>query len=264
MTPLLAASRLGYSVGAKALVDEVTLRLEAGQMTIVVGPNGAGKSTLMKLLAGELKAQKGEVCLLGAPLSSLPPWRLACHRAVMSQTSRLTFPFAVHDVVRFGLSGVGRAMRRAEADRLVETCLASVDTGHLARRDYQTLSGGEQQRVQFARALCQLEAGRGIEPAQLLFLDEPVASLDLNHQLALLDIARALADRRGVAVLAILHDLNLAAAYADQLVLMRNGRAVALGRPAEVLTEQRVSEVFGLTLANPKARPLLSFLSAAV
>lgn len=262
MTPLLTASGLGYWVGAKSLVDEVTAHLTAGQMTIVIGPNGAGKSTLMKLLAGELKARKGEVRLLGDPIASLPPWRLACHRAVMSQTSRLSFPFAAHDVVRFGLSGVGRAMARAEADGLVEACLASVDIRHLARRDYQTLSGGEQQRVQFARALCQLEAGKSIAPAQLLFLDEPVASLDPRHQLALLDVARALADQRGVAVLAILHDLNLAAAYADQLILMQNGRVIAIGRPGEVLTEQRVGDVFGLTPANPKARPLLSFLFA--
>lgn len=217
-------------------------------MTIVIGPNGAGKSTLMKLLSGEIAPLSGGVTSFGEPLSTVPAWRLACRRAVMAQASRLTFPFAVHDVVRLGLEGIGRAKSRAGTDQIVEESLIHADVLDLAGRDYQTLSGGEQQRVQFARALGQLEAGRSVEPAQALLLDEPIASLDLCHQLALLDAARDLAIGGGVAVLAILHDLNLAATYADTLVVMDRGRIVAEGAPGDVLRPDLMRRVFRIDM----------------
>jgi iron complex transport system ATP-binding protein len=244
---LLVARDVSHAIRGRPIVAGASLALDAGRVTVVIGPNGAGKSTLLRLLTGELGASTGAVEMDGAPLTTLPAWRLACRRAVMMQAARLAFPFTAHEVVALGTSGVGRAMTTHARDALVLGALAAADAAHLSARSYQTLSGGEQQRVQFARALAQLEAGRSVEPRQVLFLDEPVSSLDLKHQLALLDAAVVLA-ARGTAVLAVLHDLNLASAYADHLVAMHEGRIAAQGPPQEVLTDRLLAEVFGVSL----------------
>ena len=246
--PVLAAAGLGYAASGRWLVRDGSLALAPGRLTVVVGPNGAGKSTLVKLLSGELKPAAGEVRYASMPAGAVPPWRLACLRAVLPQASRLAFPFTVAEIVRIGQDGIGRGLGRRERDALVAAAMARADVAHLAPRDYQTLSGGEQQRAQFARVLAQVAAGRGIAAAQVLLLDEPTASLDLRHQLALLEEAARLA-RDGLAVLAVLHDLNLAAAYADELVVMREGAVAARGLPGDVLTDALVRDVFGVDLA---------------
>lgn len=246
MSAILEAREVTFRIGGKILVEAASLALQPGRITILVGPNGAGKSTLLRLMSGELAPGSGQVTSLGRPLPELPVWQLACRRAVMAQAARLNFPFAVHEVVRLGIEGLGPARSGGERSRLVETALAQADMLGHAARDYQTLSGGEQQRVQFARVLCQLMAGRHMEPQQALLLDEPIASLDLCHQLGLMDAAQNLARVQGVAVLAVLHDLNLAVRYADDLVAMQNGRIVARGTPPAVLDDRLLSEVFGI------------------
>jgi heme transport system ATP-binding protein len=247
MTSVVEAREASFAVRERLLVDRATLTLEPGRLTIVIGPNGAGKSTLLKLLAGELSPCQGDILYDGASISRLPPWRLACRRTVMAQSGSLAFPFRVHEVARFGLISIGHALPRAKAEEIVAASLASTGTLHLADRDFQTLSGGEQQRVRFARVLCQLRAAQTIERTQTLFLDEPVASLDLEHQLALMDQARAIADH-GAAVLAILHDLNVAASFADDLVVMSGGRIIIQGSPSAVITDRLVVEVFRVHL----------------
>jgi iron complex transport system ATP-binding protein len=245
--PVLSAEGVGHAIRGKWLVRDATLELSPGRMTVVIGPNGAGKSTLLRLLTCEAAPSSGRVLLDGRPLPSMPSWQLACRRAVMMQAARLAFPFIVHEVVALGASGVGRAMAAGARDALVREKLAAADVAHLAGRSYQTLSGGEQQRVQFARALAQLQAGRSVSERQILFLDEPVSSLDLRHQLALLDAAHALT-RQGTAVLAVLHDINLALAYADHLVVMHDGSIAAQGAPAGIVRDDLLAEVFGVSI----------------
>jgi iron complex transport system ATP-binding protein len=252
--PLMSATGLSYAVGGRPILSDVTLALHAGQMTVVIGPNGAGKSSLLRLLTGETSPTAGHVLLEGRGLAGMPAWRLACQRSVMVQAARLAFPFAVHEVVALGAAGVGRALSVAHREDMVMKALAAADVGHLAARLYQTLSGGEQQRVQFARALAQLEAGRSVAQRQILFLDEPVSSLDLKHQLALLDAARALADG-GTAVLAVLHDINLALAYADHLVVMHDGRVAAQGEPEHIVSDTLLADVFGVSLRLGRTPP---------
>lgn len=247
MSELVTASGLTLRAGDKALVEDVALGLAAGRLTAIVGPNGAGKSTLVRLLSGELAPSAGEVRYRGEPVAAIPPWRLACIRAVLPQASRLAFPFTAREVARIGLDGIGRGLGAADRARILEGALARADVTHLADRTYQSLSGGEQQRTQFARVLAQMEAGRTVADGQLLLLDEPIASLDLKHQLALLDAVSAMAEG-GVAVVAVLHDLNLAAAFADEIVVMAEGRIVARGAPAAVLDDALVSGVFGVAL----------------
>lgn len=257
---IVEARALGFRTSGKTLVEDASLSLEPGTTTILIGPNGAGKSTLLKLMTGELRPSGGEVSIDGQPFAAVPAWKLACQRAVMAQHARLVFPFSVYEVARLGVDGVGRALTRQRREAVVAECLSAAGVLDLAGRRYQTLSGGEQQRVQFARALCQLEAGRSVAGRQALFLDEPIASLDLCHQLALLDMARSIA-ARGVAVLIVLHDLNLAVTYADRLVVMDRGRIIAQGEPAATLDDALLRQVFKVELSLSRApSPGLPFL----
>ncbi len=242
--PVLRLERVGHRIGARDIVDDVSLTLSAGHLVVVVGPNGAGKTSLLRLASGETRARTGRVVWNGVDVHDLPVWRLAAIRAVMSQSTEIGFSFPVAEVVGLGFDGVGR---RSPASRVaaVARALETADVGHLAARDVLTLSGGERQRVLFARALAQLEAGRASGEPRALLLDEPVASLDLSHQIALMESARAVADD-GVAVMAILHDLNLATAFADTIVVMQAGRIAAQGTPREVVTDAVLARVFGL------------------
>ena len=247
MTSVVEANSVSFAARRRLLVDHATLMLRPGRLAVIIGPNGAGKSTLLRLLTGEISRSEGEILYGGERIERLPPWRLACKRAVMAQSSSLAFPFRVHEVARFGLTGIGHALPSTEAEKIVATSLATTGTLDLADRDFQTLSGGEQQRVRFARVLCQLRAGQTVEKVQALFLDEPIANLDLEHQLALMDQARAIADD-GAAVLAILHDLNIAAGFADDLLVMSAGRIVAQGSPSAVITDRLIAEIFRVHL----------------
>ncbi|WP_372424481.1 heme ABC transporter ATP-binding protein [Salinarimonas chemoclinalis] len=252
MTALIEAADVAYAVSGRTLVHPTDLTLGAGETLVIVGPNGAGKSTLLKLLTGELAPSAGRVRYGGRDIRALPAWRLAAMRAVMAQSETLAFPFTVAEVVGIGLDGVSGGARGAARDARILDALARADIVHLAARDVQTLSGGERQRAQFARALAQLEAGRaamGDAPrgGQVLFLDEPVSSLDLGHQIALLEAARALAED-GLGVVAVLHDLNLATLYADRIVALAGGRVVAAGPPDRVVDAALLRDVFAVPL----------------
>jgi iron complex transport system ATP-binding protein len=239
MTAVIASSDVKVRVGAKTLLDEVSLDVAPGEVVALVGPNGAGKSTLVRVLAGELKPASGNVTLKGRAIQSYGPRELAMHRAVLSQNISVAFPFTVGEVVRMGAGDRhGRAI-----DELAERALADVDLAAFSDRIIGTLSGGEQQRTHFARVLVQLACGEAAHGPGLLLLDEPTASLDLKHQLDMLEAVGRCA-RRGVAVVAILHDLNLAAMSADRIVVLDQGRVAAVGTPAETVTDELLARVF--------------------
>jgi iron complex transport system ATP-binding protein len=227
----------------------------------LAGPNGAGKSTLLAVLAGDLKPTAGQVTLGGQPLDGIGPRVLARKRAVMLQEAPMSFPFTVADVVR-----MGRAPWRGEDtdadDAAVAAALDATDALGLARRVFQTLSGGEKARVSFARALAQ--------DAEILLLDEPTAALDIRHQEMVMALARREASR-GRAVLAVLHDLSLAAAWADQLALIGDGVLVGVGPVAQVATAGRLSELYqhpievigGVGGAGPLVAPIRGVMACA-
>jgi len=204
VNPVLAATSISVRIGAKTLLDHVSLSLGFGEIVALVGPNGAGKSTLLRVLSGDLAPHAGTVRLHGRTLASYGPRALAGRRAVLSQSLNVAFPFTVAEIVRMG-AGDGRGRR---IDDLVEAALAEVDLGNFHERVITTLSGGEQQRAHFARVLVQLACGDAAHGPGLLLLDEPTANLDLRHQLDVMAAASARA-ARGVTVVAILHDLNL-------------------------------------------------------
>lgn len=242
-TPVLALADISVRIADKTLVDRVSLAAPAGTVTALVGPNGAGKSTLIAVAAGTRRPSAGQVLYDGRPIGDWAPWRLAAKRAVMVQAAPLAFPFAVHEVVRIGLDGIGRGLTEPDRLGILARSLAAADVAALAPRLYPTLSGGEQQRVRFARALAQIEAGATVETRQVLILDEPIASLDLKHQFALMDAARAAA-ARGLAVLVVLHDLALARSVADRIVVLRGGAVAAEGPAVTTLTDVLVADVF--------------------
>jgi len=250
---MLEASRATYAINGRRLVDEVDLKLQPGKVVAVVGPNGAGKSTLLRLLAGEIAPTAGCVRIDGRELKSVVPRELARRRAVVPQSTALSFPFTVLEVVLLGATVPGFAPAEPRAFAIAASTLRTVGLAGFEQRLFTELSGGERQRVHIARALCQLATARPhpSETASLL-LDEPTANLDLSHQGTVLGEARRQA-HRGLAVLAILHDLNLAAAYADEIVLMARGRIRATGKPADVLRDDLLSEVYGCAVRTNTA-----------
>jgi iron complex transport system ATP-binding protein len=250
MSGVIAADAVTVRVGAKTLLDGVSLTVTRGEVVALVGPNGAGKSTLLRVLAGELTPASGTVALKGRALATYSPRALALHRAVLSQSTHVAFPFTVAEVLRMGSGDrAGRAI-----DVLVDGALDDVDLGAFGERAITTLSGGEQQRAHFARVLVQLACGEAAHGPGLLLLDEPTASLDLKHQLDMLEAVGRCA-RRGVAVVAILHDLNLATLCADRIVVLDQGRVAADGAPAETVTDDLLARVFRCATAVSRTPP---------
>ncbi|MDF2234139.1 heme ABC transporter ATP-binding protein [Albimonas sp. CAU 1670] len=246
---MLEAVSLTVRRGARETLSRVSLALAPGEVLAVCGPNGAGKSTLLAALAGDLTPAGGEVRLDGAPAAALSPHALAVRRAVLEQAPALAAPFTARELAALGL--VSRRPRPAEAAAMVERALAATGLAALAGRPATALSGGERARAHLARALVQIACGRAEDPVQggrYLLLDEPTASLDLARQAEAMQAARRVRDA-GTGVLAVLHDLNLAAAFADRVALLAGGRLIAVGPPAEVLIAERLGEVYGLPIA---------------
>ncbi len=231
----LQARDLSYHAGGRLLIDNVSLQLNRGEMVSLIGPNGAGKSTLLRLLTGYLTPSAGKCELDGMPLSQWARQKLARQRAVMRQQSTLVFPLRVEDVI-----AMGRApWPQQPAMPVVKEVMALTDCTALAQRDYRQLSGGEQQRVQLARALAQLWQQDG--PQGWLFLDEPTSALDLYHQQHALRLLHQLTRNGKLSVCCVLHDLNLAALWSDRMLLLHQGQLVASGTPAEVMTEEALT-----------------------
>jgi iron complex transport system ATP-binding protein len=231
----LEAVEVSVRIGRSLLLRDVSLAVVPGELLVVIGANGAGKSTLLKVLCGDRVPDAGQVFAAGRPLARWPLRDLAKIRAVLPQDSRLAFPFTALEVVLMGRYPYNGGYSGGPDLRLARAAMAELAVEHLERRLYPTLSGGERARVQFARALCQLLAADPAQPP-ILLLDEPTASLDLVHQHTALEAARRFVRERGAAVCAVLHDLNLAAQYADRIAVIAAGRLAARGTPGEVLT----------------------------
>jgi len=244
---MLRADGISVRYGTAEVLRGPSLAVTPGEVLAVLGPNGAGKSTLLAVLAGTLRPHRGEASLEGRALADWSPRVLARRRAVLPQASELAFGFHALEVVLLGRSPHAGRATRDDDFAVAEACLREAGVAHLAQRVYTTLSGGERQRVQLARVLAQIDFPSDGSPRgpRYLLLDEPIASLDLAHQHATLQTARRAA-ARGIGVLAILHDLNLAALYADRLVVLSGGCLAAEGTPQAVLTEDLVREVFDL------------------
>nr|WP_116949497.1 heme ABC transporter ATP-binding protein [Jiangella endophytica] len=230
-----AATAVSVALGGTRVLEDVSIEVRAGEVLALVGPNGAGKSTLLSALTGDVAVSAGTVTLAGAPLSAWSATESAMRRAVLLQQVRLSFPFTVAEVVEMGRAPWAGTPLESTDDDAVRAALADADVAQFAARRFTSLSGGEQARVALARVLAQRTG--------LLLLDEPTAALDLRHQELVLSVARSRA-ATGVAVVVVLHDLNLAAAHADRVAVLAGGRIVATGAPADVLGGDLLTEVY--------------------
>lgn len=242
--PTLELERVSYAyAGGAPVIDDVSLQLARGEMLALLGANAAGKSTLVRLAAGLLPPARGRVLLDGRDLAKVGRTGLARRVAVVPQSPSLPPAFTVRELVLMGRTPyLGFLARESARDlAIAERALERVNARALADRRLGELSGGERQRALVALALAQ--------ETDVLLLDEPTAHLDLAHQIALLDLTRGLAREQGLAVLAALHDVNLAAAYCDELAFLSRGRLIARGAPRDVLTGSTLREAYGLSFA---------------
>lgn len=255
MTALLTASGVSLSLGQASLLRHVDLSLRGGEMVAIVGPNGAGKSTLLRLLSNDLRPSTGSITLNGRNIDAWSPADLALQRAMLSQHVSVSFPFTVEEIVRMGSGN----HPLAAVQRLIDEAIAEVGLDAFRHRELRTMSGGEQQRAHFARILVQLACGEAARGPGLLMLDEPTSSLDLKHQIALVETSKQRA-RNGTAVIAVLHDLNLAIRFADRILVMSDGAIAADGTPRETITSDVLRRVFHIDVAIAQSENGMPFL----
>lgn len=237
---MILAEQISVKVDGRFILENVSIAIPTGKVTALMGPNGAGKSTLLKCLTGANPISHGEISINGKPLQSYSLEALSRTRAVLSQSAVIDFPFSAFDIVKMGRNPYSGITTPAEDDEIAYRALQRVDCLALKDRIFQTLSGGEQQRIQLARVVAQLwEAKHGY-----LFLDEPTSALDLKYQHQMLRLVRDLVASSSIGVCIVVHDLNLAMRYADQLLLIKDGQLYASGETDKVLTSKNIENVF--------------------
>ncbi len=232
----------GFAVGKKILVTPLSLQVTAGEFVVVMGANGAGKSTLLKMMSGALQPTKGNIVFKGKPLQQYKTEELAKQRAVLSQHYHISFPLSVREIVMMGRYPYFNDQPLVRDEEMVVDCMNRMEVTHLSERNYQTLSGGEAQKVQMCRVLAQIGETSATNE-KLLLLDEPVSHLDIKYQHQLLKEAKQLCEKN-VAVLAVLHDVNLALKYADRILFMKDGILVTELNKKEAITASLLKEVF--------------------
>ena len=244
MTAVMQLEDVSVVRSKRTILHDITLAIEPDEVFALVGPNGAGKSTLLGALSGEIAPSAGRALLAGRPTGEYRPKPLSQQRAILLQSNQVSFPFLVGQVVEMGRNpwvGTERADRDEQA---VAEAMEQVGIGHLATRRFNELSGGERARVSLARVLAQ--------DTDLMLLDEPTAALDLHHQDRVMRVIRQRATgQRSVVV--VVHDLSLAAAYADRVGLIVEGRLVAVGTPEQVMTPEVLSDAYQVPLQVMRA-----------
>ncbi|WP_075184650.1 heme ABC transporter ATP-binding protein [Teredinibacter haidensis] len=241
---ILSLKEIGFTINGYNLIDQITFDVEPGQITAVVGPNGAGKSTVLRTISGECSGATGSIEFCGKDMARWSSNEKARRMAVLPQFSSLSFPFTVREVVAMGR--FPHSSGRKEDESIVKSAMAALDITHLRNRLYTRLSGGEKQRTQLARVMAQIW-NPSDDMDRLLLLDEPTAFLDLGHQQQLMQAIRDFS-RQGVAVLMVLHDINLATRHAHKVVALQQGRVVANGDSHTVVTEGLIQRLFGTEL----------------
>ncbi|MBX7170852.1 MAG: heme ABC transporter ATP-binding protein [Pyrinomonadaceae bacterium] len=253
---MLEAKNITFQIGNITLISGFSASFEPGKLHLIIGPNGAGKSTIIKILSRLLRPQTGQIEYEGVDISSASESDLAKRRAVLSQAIEIAFPLTVREVVMMGRYPHFGGHPGQIDENIVDELMDFFEVAEFSDRNYQTLSGGERQRVNFARVLSQLWRENSTlshinsdttQRCRYLFLDEPLTFLDIRHQIGFMKKVREFACAHDVVTVGVVHDLNLAARFSDRIVLINDGHVVANGTPTEVLTTDRIMEVFGIT-----------------
>ena len=254
---MLEARDITFAVTGRELLSGVSATFESGQLHLIIGPNGAGKSTLIKLLARLTRPTSGAILYEGTDVNSTSEMVLAKKRAVLSQAIEVAFPLSVREVVMMGRYPHFGGRPGPADEELVDEMMAFVDVTEFADRNYQTLSGGERQRVNFARVLGQVWPTAfqtsDFPRCRYLFLDEPLTFLDIHHQIDLMKKVRDFARADDAVTIGVVHDLNLAARFADRIFVIDGGRIVASGAPKEVLSAELIRKVFAVEVQHVSA-----------
>ncbi len=242
MNEAIEINNLSYAYDDHLVLHHLSFSIQKGDFFIIIGPNGSGKTTLMKIISGLVKLQQGDLTILNQSILTYTPKALARKIAFVPQMAPPDFPFTVTELVLMGRSPhLGPLGLEREKDlAIAQKAMEFTGVEHLSHRKLDQLSGGEQQRVYIARAICQ-------DP-QVILLDEPTASLDLAHQVRIMDMMEKLKEDKNVTVVMVSHDVNLAAMYGERLLLLKEGRIVSMGHPTDVLTYQALEEAYGCTI----------------
>lgn len=242
MKPDIKVTKLNHSFNTTRILKDVSFEVNKGEFFIITGPNGSGKTTLMKLIAAVMGKKSGEIEISGKKLETYSGKELAVKTAFVPQLVSSDFPFTVREVVLSGRAphqGILGLESKKDA-AIVDETLEFTDIAHLAKRKIDMLSGGERQRAFIARAICQ-------EP-EIILLDEPTSALDMAHQIKVMDLMEKLKTEKKTTVVMISHDINLSAMYADTMLLLKEGKVTASGKPADVLKGNYLEEVYGCRL----------------
>ena len=248
---MVKAKNISFDVGEKNILKNVSSNFENGKVTAILGPNGAGKSTLVKCIAGTITPRTGDIEFNGENIKSISLENLACKRSYLNQQFNLSVGYTVKDIVSIGRFPHYKVYPSKKDDEIITSAMELLDIISLSDRTTNTLSGGELQRVHFARTLAQIWPDSTEEKAEkkLLILDEPVNNLDPQYQHSILELAKDFAENYNVCVIIVLHDLNLVAQYSDYSILMKLGEIIAQGKTREVLTEQLLEEVYKVPIS---------------
>jgi len=260
---MLKVENVHYNIGSKKILNGISIDFEPGLFHVILGPNGSGKSTFLKVFSGEYKPAKGEVFYDNKNVFSMSKTAVAQRRAVMSQQSELQFPLTVAEIVMMGRYPHFNYKPSAKDKAICDEIIQKMNINDFLERDYLTLSGGEKQRVQFARTLAQIWE-KPEDGSRYFFLDEPINNLDIYYQHQFLQAAKAFTDDKTVTI-AVLHDINLAVQYADTISLMKDGKLLYHGHPQQMITPELIQEVFAIPveiMLHPSSqKPILYYKS---
>lgn len=240
---MIKINNLSFKIQGKYLIQNIDCNISANELVVIMGANGAGKTTLLKMMSGSLLPSNGELWVDQKLIQSYSSQALSHKRAVLSQHYEIAFPLSVREIIMMGRYPYFQSNPKEKDLAIVEEVLIQMEITHLADRNYQTLSGGEAQKVQMARVLAQMKGG--INQNKYLLLDEPVSHLDIKFQYQLLEIANAMKNEQ-TAVIAVLHDLNLALKFADRILFMKEGSIIHQHRQSEQLDVSIIKDVFGV------------------
>ena len=238
---------LSWEVDSKKILDDISLSISSGEIITILGPNGAGKSSFLKIISGDLKCTEGQIYFDQSNLNDISIQDRSFIRSVMSQSQDVVYDFSTREIIEMGWLDRGISNYSEDFKKAIDQISEECSVKNLLEQSFNTLSGGEKRRVHFARTLVQLWRPSGSDDPRYMFLDEPTANLDILHEQKMMKLIQKKRDE-GLGILLILHDLNLAAKYSDQIALFDNGKLIDKGLPKTVLTEDTLSAIYGLKM----------------